>query len=288
MRSFRGLSLAVSACLLLSACGDKEPKGQVVATFDGKEITATELRNELGSFQAPNAQVRKEAEQQALNNILSRKALAQAAEKAGVAKTPEFAQQEKAVHEALLVRSWQAQIAKLTPEPSKVEADKFIAEHPDMYAARKVWVVDQLSFPRPTDPSVAEAMRPLKTLEDVSALLTSRNIPSRRAEGEIDALGLDPRFTAQIVKLPPGEVFVVPNGNVLVANRIRETRVVPVTGDQAVRHATALLKNQRTREAIQRQFSSVVAASKKEIKYAKAYEPPQPKKAAAPAAAPKK
>lgn len=297
MRSFRGLSLAVSACLLLVACGDKEPKGQVVATFDGKEITATELRNEMGNFQAPNAQIRKQAEQQALGNILSRKALAQAAEKAGVAKTPEFAQQEKAMHEALLVRSWQTQIAKLTPEPSKIEAEKYITEHPHMYAERKVWLVDQLSFPRPTDATLAEAMRPLKTIEEVAALLASRRIPSRRADGEIDALGLDPRFTAQIMALPPGEVFVVPNGNTLVANRIRETRIVPLTGEPAIRHATALLKNQRTREAIQRQFSSVVAASKKDVKYAKAYEPPAPKaatpktaapKAAAPAAAPTK
>lgn len=288
MRSIRGLSLAVSACLMLAACGDKEPKGQVVATFDGKEVTATELKNELGNFQAPNAQVRKQAEQQALGNILSRKALAQAAEKAGVAKTPEFAQQEKALHEALLVRTWQAQIAKMTPNPSKVEADKFIADHPDMYSARKIWVVDQLSFPRPADSSIVEALRPLTTLEQVAAMLASRNIPSRGAEGEIDALSVDPRFTAQLVKLPPGEVFVVPNGNVLVANRIRETKVVPIVGDKAVRHATALLKNQRTREAIQRQFSSIVNASKKDIKYAKAYEPAPPPKAAAPAAAPKK
>jgi peptidyl-prolyl cis-trans isomerase C len=286
MRSLPVLYVAIAASLLLAACGDKEPKGQVVATFDGDEVTATELKNELGGFQAPDPKTRKQAEQQALGNILSRKALAQAAEKAGVAKTPEFAQQEEVMRETLLVRSWQAQIAKTTPEPSKVEADKFIAEHPDMYAERKIWIVDQLSFPNNTDPALAAALRPLNTLEDVAAMLTSRKIPSRRAEGAIDALSVDPRFTEQILKLPQGEVFVVPNGNVVVANRIRETSVQPFTGTPAVRHATALLKNQRTREALQRQFSSILAASKKDIKYAKAFEPTPPAKAAAPAPQP--
>lgn len=281
MRSLRGPSLAILTCFLVVACGDKEPTGQVVATFDGDEITATELKNELGNFQAPNPQIRKQAEQQALENILSRKALAQAAEKAGVAKTPEFSQQEAVLRETLLVRAWQAQIAKMTPDPSKVEADKFIADHPDMYSARKIWVVDQLIFPRVNDPSMAEALRPLNTLDEVAAMLAGRKIGSRRAEGELDPLSMDPRFTEQIVKLPPNEVFVVPNGNAVVANQIRETRSEPFVGDQAVRHATALLKNQRTSEALQRQFGSIVAASKKDIKYAKAYEPKPPTKTGA-------
>jgi EpsD family peptidyl-prolyl cis-trans isomerase len=265
--------MAVSLCLVLTACGGKQPNGQVVATYDGKEITATELHNELGNIRAPNAQVRKQAEQQALNSILVRKVLANAAEKAGVGKSPEFAQQESAMREALLVRSWQGQIAKLTPEPSRVEADKFIADNPDMYANRKIWLVDQLVFQASGDPSLAEAIRPLNTLDDIANLLTSRGIPFRRGEDQLDALAIGSKGTAEILKLPPNEVFVVRNGSNFVANRIRETKVTPLTGDQAVRHATALLKSQRTNEAIQRQFGSVLALSKKQIKYAKEYEP---------------
>lgn len=83
-------SLMALSCALLAACGAKEPTGQVVATLDGKEITALELRNELGGYQAPDAPSRKRAEQAALDAILSRKAVAEAARKAGVEKTPEF------------------------------------------------------------------------------------------------------------------------------------------------------------------------------------------------------
>jgi EpsD family peptidyl-prolyl cis-trans isomerase len=265
--------MGVALCLVLAACGGKQPKGQVVATYDGKEITATELHNELGGVGAPNAQVRKQVEQQALNSILVRKVLANAAEKAGVGKTPEFAQQEKAMREALLVRSWQGQIAKLTPQPSRIEADKFIRDNPDMYANRKIWIVDQLVFAESSDPGLAAAIRPLNTLDDIANLLTSREIPFRRGDDQLDALAIGPKGVAEIVKLPPNEVFVLKNGPNYVANRIRETKVVPFTGDQAVRHATALLKSQRTNDAIQRQFGSVLAQSKKQIKYAKEYEP---------------
>jgi EpsD family peptidyl-prolyl cis-trans isomerase len=282
MRSLCGRPIAVSLCLLLAACGGKEPKGQVVATIDGKEVTATELQNELGSVRTPSAQARKQVEQQALNGILVRKALARAAEKAGVGKTPEFAQQENAMREALLVRTWQGQIAKLTPQPSRLEADTYIADNPDMYAKRKIWLVDQIIFPASNDPSLAAAIRPLNTLDEIANLLTSRGIPYRQGENQIDALATGPKTTAEVLKLPPGEVFVVASGSNFVANRIRETRVTPFTGDQAVRHATALLKAQRTNDAIQRQFSSVLAQSKKEIKYAKEYEPQSPPNATTP------
>lgn len=276
---------AASVCLVLSACGKGAPSGQVVATVGGKEVTAIDLRNEMGNFSTPDAKVRKAAEQQALDSILSRKLLAQAAQKAGVDKSPGFAQQVERAKEILLVQTWEQQIAKAVPQPSREEATKFIADNPAMYANRKIYDVDQLRFPRPTDPELIKALQPLHTLEDVEALLKSRNIPFRTSQDQIDPLALDPRIFDQITKLPPGEVFLTPAGNAVVANRIRDSKDMPLTGEPAMKHATAYLKAQHTREALQNQFGSVVAAGKKEIKYAKAYEPAKaaPPKPAAPA-----
>lgn len=287
MRITTGYVAAVAACLALSACGQKQPSGQVVATVKGKEITATDLKNEMGGFNTPDPKIRKAAEQQALNAIISRKVLAQAAEKAGITKTPGFAQQLDRMKETLTVQSWEAQIAKGIPTPSREEATRFVAEHPEMYGARKLLEVDQVRFPRPTDAATIRDLAPLKSLEDVAAYLKSHNIAFRTAQDEIDPLNVDPRLIEQLSKLPPGEVFIVPAGNALIANHIRETRDAPVTAEDAIRHATQFLKAQHTREALQRQFEGVLAAAKKDVKYAKAYEPPPPPKAsAAPAAAP--
>lgn len=285
MNSTRGLLLAASACLALSGCGPKPPSGQVVATVKGKEVTSVELNNEMNGFQAPNAQIRKAAEIQALNQILVRKVLAQAAEKAGIAKTPAFAQQEQRLHETLLIQDWQAQLTKAVPPPSHEEVEKFVADHPDMYAQRKIFEVDQLRFPRPNNPEVIKGLQPLKTLEAVAALMTANKVPFRTGRSEVDALALDPSVVDQIVKLPPGEVFIVPANNLLVANHIVSTRVEPIVGEAATQHATAFLKNLRTQEAVRKQFGTVLAAGKKDIVYSKAYQPPpEAKAAAAPAA----
>ena len=282
MQFTRGVLLVVSACLVLGGCGDKnkQPTGQVIATVKGKEITAIDLRNELNGFTTTDPNVRKVAEQQALSAIISRKVLAQAAEKAKVDKSPEFAQQQARMNEVMLVQSWQNQLVKAVPAPSKEETDKFIGDHPDLYANHKVFDVDQVRFARPTDPSMLAAFQPLKSLTEVSGLLASRGVGFQTAHAQLDSLTLDPRVVDQLMKLPPGEVFVVPLGNMLVANEIRATHVEPLPAGQAVKHATGILKSQRTQESLQRQFGSVMAAAKKDISYAKGYQPPAPPKPA--------
>lgn len=282
--------LAAAAVIALSGCGKKEPTGQVVATLDGKEITAIDLSTEMQGFRAPNPQVRKQAEQQALEAIIARRAIAAAAKKAEIDKTPGYAQQEQRAKEMLLVQMWQQKIAKSVPPPSKEEVDRFIATHPDLYANRKVFQVAQIRMPRTNDPKLIADLKPLNTLESISSLLSSRQIPFRTGADRIDALAADPAMIDQIVKLPPGEVFVVPAGNLLTINQITGSTEVPVANDVATKHATQYLTQQRTREAIGRQFQSVIAAARKDVEYSKAFQPPAAKpaaKAAAPKAAPK-
>ena len=268
-------SVAVAAlCVALSGCSKKEPTGQVVAVLDKQEITATDLTNEMRGFTPPNAQVRRQAEQAALDQILARRALAAAAKKAKIDKTPGYAQQEQRVLDALLVQTWQESIAKSVP--SKEEIDKFIASNPDVYGQHKIFTVDQVLVPRAVNPAVLQQLAAVKTLPGVTALLTQNGIEFRQNREKLDALALNPQIVSQIVKVPENDIFVIPSGQLLSFNDIVETQVQPVPEQLAVRHATQLIKTQRTQEAIQRQFQGVMAQARTKVKYAKAYEPPKP------------
>jgi len=292
--NFRIYALAAALlCMGLTACGGKgEPKGQVVARVGKDEITVLDLQSEMAGFQAPNAAVRKIAEQRALNGIVQRKLLAQAAEKEKIDRSPEYARQREQVDEALLVRTWQERLARAVPAPSPEEVQKFIGEHPDLYAEHKVIAVQGLRFNSPSDASVIKGLQPLNTLEEVVSYLTSRNIPFKDASGEMDTLSVDPRAIDQLMKLKPQEVFVVPQGNLVLVGRINGVRVVPLAAGIANRHAANFLRSTRTQEALTRRMSPVVTNGMKDVKYAKAYEPPKPPKPpkapAAPKAAPAK
>jgi EpsD family peptidyl-prolyl cis-trans isomerase len=280
-----GLVLGASACLLVAGCGNKAPSGQVAATVDGKEITMIDLRNEMGGFKAPDAKTRKAAEQAALDQIVTRKLLATAARDQKLDKTPEYAQEKDRLEDLLLVRLWQNRIAKAVPQPSKDEVDRFIAENPDLYAAHKVLLLDQIQMPRVNDPALYNELKPLKTLPEVAALLTSKKIPYRQGTAQMDAFSVPPQVLSQILKLPSDDVFVLPQGNVITISHVNEVRVTPVPAEAATKHATQYLRTTRAQEAVQRELSSALArerAKKGMVEYAKAYQPAaKPAKAAA-------
>jgi len=279
-------SLGVLAmCIALSACGEKEPTGQVVAVVGGKEITATELKNELAGFEAPTPQIRKDAERAALERIISRKVLADAAKEAKIDKTPIYSQRRERMEDELLVQSWQEEIAKTVPTPGREEVEAFINEHPDLYANRKLFQVEQVRSARPADKAVLAGLQPLNSMQDVTNYLAQHKLAFRTGVDRVDVLALDPAIVDRVMKLPPNEIFVLPAGNLLVFNRIVSAEVVPVPHDVAVKHATQYLKAKRTQEAIARKFQGEIAAAKEEVKYSKAYAPP-PAKAPAKTAVP--
>jgi len=265
------------ACVTVSSCGKgSQPSGQVVATVDGKEITSSDLNAELGGFTSPDPKVRKAAQSAALQQIVVRKALAQAAEKQKIDKTPEFAQQSQRERENLLVSTWQNRLVRSVPAPSPEEAQKYIAEHPELYSNRKIMTVDQIRAGRPPDAALVEKLKPLTSLEEIAAVLSAEKIPFQRGTPLLDTMMADDRIVAAIEKLPPGEVFMVPANGGLLINKVRDARVEPASADAALKNATMRLKAQRANDSVKRAFGGAFQQAKASIKYAKGYEPPAP------------
>jgi EpsD family peptidyl-prolyl cis-trans isomerase len=266
------------------------PTGEVVATVAGQEITQRELRAELAGASLPSdPKALKAVEQQALQMIIDRKLLAKAADDQGLDKTPDFALQKARTDESLLAETLQAKLAGDVPPPTREEAQSFISAHPDSFAARKVFAVDQIRMARPTNAKLIEEIKPLNSMDDIAALLTREHVDYRRGTDTVDALTVGPDIVSSIVKLPAGEVFVIPGGGggVLI-NQIKTTTVIPFTGEPAMTYALALLKQQHTREAVARQLNAIVSKEASSVRYNPAYQPPAPivKAAALPAGGP--
>lgn len=286
MKSNWALSTALVACIAVSGCGlmgDKTPKGQVVATVDGDEITVTELNRELAGLPAGgDAASRKAAEQAALQNLITRKLLAQTAKDQKLDKTPVFALQQQQSEEGMLAQAWQRKVAAAVSAPAREEAERFVAEHPNMFANRKVMVIDQIVVGK-FDPELMKEFQPMTTLEQIEAVLARENLDYQRTTVAVDSLNAPPAFTDTLNKLPPGEVFIFPRGNAVFVNQIRESRTLPFTGARAVDYALAGLKNMQTQEAVAKQIEILRASALKDkkITYNETYKPAPAKAAAA-------
>jgi EpsD family peptidyl-prolyl cis-trans isomerase len=251
-----------------------KPSGQVVATVNGQEITSLELRQELGNFQSRDPKIVKLAQQRALQQIIMRDLLVQKAKEAKLDKSAEFKLQVVRGEQGLLAQLYERSAASGVPAPTRQEAETFVAAHPQMFAQRRILIVDQvLAPPGKIDPQKFAA---LKTLDEVKNLFNSQNLPYQENVVTIDTLSANPQLIQQIDKLAPGDIFVVPQNGALVFNRVSETRSVPFRGDLTVNFATNALRTQRARDAVRTRLETIRKDAESKIVYAAGYKPPPP------------
>lgn len=277
--------LILAAPLALAACGDKSsaPTGQVVATVGGEEITTTDLDSELNGATAPTPEAQKNLQRMALENIINRTILAQAAEAQGLAKGPEFAVIERKARQAALVELLQRDLGKSLPKANDEEIDTFIQQNPTMFANRKVYVVDQIVVPQANE-QILKALQPVKTMAEAQAILNQYNVKGNNTVGVIDSLTIPPQASQQLAALPPEEVFIIPANGALRINQVRSSQVDPIAGEQAKVIARELITRQRGQAAMQNSLGEKIKAGRANVKYNDAFAPPK-QPAGAPAGA---
>jgi peptidyl-prolyl cis-trans isomerase C len=261
----------VAGCSRVKSLIGGKPKGQVVATVNGEEITSLDLRSELGGFASRDPKVMKQAEQVAVQRLVLRTLVDQKAKEQKLDKAVDYVLQMRRGEQNLLAQLYQRKIASSVPAPTKQEAETYVANHPEKFANRKILVLEQvIASPTKLDP---QTFKPINTLDEIKALFDSDSIPYQENVAVLDTLTTDPRMIEQLNKLPPNEVFVVPQQGVLVFNHINQTRSAPFRGDMAVSYSVNLLRQQRVQEAVAKAMQSLQKESEPKIVYNAAYKP---------------
>ena len=262
--------------------GGGKPAGQVVATVNGQEITALELRQELGNFSTRDPAVLKVAQQRALEGIILRKLVVQKAKEDKLDKSADYSVQVARGEQALLAQLYQRKVASSIAVPTRDEGESYVSAHPEKFADRKVLIVDQLVVgPNKIPPARLE---PINSLDELKAIFDAEKVPYQMNVATVDTLSANEAILRQVSSLPAGEIFVIPQGGGFLYNKIVDSRPAPFVGDTAVAFAINVLRAQRAREAVNRQLELMRKQADKSIVYNDAYKPPA--KAGAASAAP--
>lgn len=270
--------VASAALVLLAGCHrgtNSAPTGQVVASVNGQEVTQREVQAELNGFSSPNEDAMRRAQQGAVQAILNRKILAKAAKDAGVEKSAQYQLMSTRTNELSLAQAYEQQIAKNLPRPTQDEINQYIAQHPNTFAQRKIYVVDRIQIPTGTSQKVLDAIKPLHTMDDIEQVLLNAGVDYVRTPGSIDARSTSPAIIDQIAKVPPSEPFVIPGNGALSINQVKEARTVPFSGPAAEEFAQRAIMSDRAQKAIADKITAL-RKSAGDVKYQKGYAPAAP------------
>jgi EpsD family peptidyl-prolyl cis-trans isomerase len=257
---------------MLTGCA-KTPTGQVVAVVNGEEITLQELNTELADLNVPENADKKEARRAVLQQIVSRRLLAQAAKQDGIDRDPNFVSQQRRMTEQLLVSMYGKKAMDTVRVPDQAVLNKYMGDHPTMFAGRTLYKLDQIQFDLPSDPKTLKPLEAAHTMEAVAETLTKMGIKFARGAGVIDSARVPPAMLQKILALTPGEPFIVPSstpGKGLV-NVITGSEPAALPSDQARTLAAQAYRNQELGKLGEKRLEEIKAKAK--VEYQPGYEP---------------
>ncbi|GAA0482180.1 hypothetical protein GCM10009096_25630 [Parasphingorhabdus litoris] len=271
--------LAVTAgALFLSGC-EKTAEGQVAAIVNGEEVTLQEINAALGEANIPEGADKDVLKQSALQQIVDRRLLAQAAKESGIDQDPAYLIRQRQLSEALLVRMYADKAGTTIKVPDQAAIDRYTEANPFTFANRTIYAVDQLIFPAPADLAELKQLEVAKTLEDVGGILTKMGIKFARKSAQMDSVQVPPAMMAQIVALDPGEPFVIPTGATVTASVIKGQQKVPYDAEKAGPIAVKAIRNEEMAKIMKQRLTE--AKAKAEITYQTGFAPPAEKSEAA-------
>ncbi|MBT2186175.1 EpsD family peptidyl-prolyl cis-trans isomerase [Sphingobium nicotianae] len=272
MPKLRSISLVTlaSLSLALAAC-QKKAEGQVVAIVNGEEITLTELNAEIAELNVPASADKNLVRQRVLARMVDRRLLVQAAKEAGLDRDPTYLTQQRRMEEQLLVSMYGKKAMDTIKVPDAVALDRFISTHPTAFGGRKRYKLDQLLIDVPSDPKRLKELESAHTLADVATKLTAMGIAFQRGTGQFDSASVAPQVLQRIEALPPGEPFIVPNGNKLVINAITGSEPITLSTEQARQVAAQAMRNEELNKIGESRLKEAKAKAK--IEYQTGFEP---------------
>jgi EpsD family peptidyl-prolyl cis-trans isomerase len=264
--------LVIAVSVLASSC-TRKAEGQTVAVVNGEEITVPDLNFALNLAKLPEGADRNTARAQALQQLVDRRLLAEQAQKEGIDKSPEYLNRQRRADEDLLISMLAARRLNTAQLPSDREIQTYIASHPEMFATRETWNLDQVQYVTPTDRNIQSQIVGTNSIDQLIAVLTKNKIAYSRQKNRLDTAVVPPELFAKLNSLPAGEPFIVPLGTRSIANAIVGREPRPLTGDDAKPTAVDAIRKTQTAKSLEGLLKSLRSSAK--IEYQPGYGPPK-------------
>jgi len=273
MHRYRSLAvIAAVAAVGLGGCA-KKAEGQVAAVVNGEEVTLQEINAEIADRNLSANPDKNAVRQAALQSIIERRVLAQAARRDGLDRDAEFLLKRRALEDALLIQMMARKIGSTIriPEDQQLEAE--MKARPSAFAQRSVLSIDRIQFPAPADRAKLQLLKDDHSLEAVADTLRSQNITFTRGTGKLDTAQVAPGLVKQIDALPPGEPFVIEQGGGVVVAVVTGRESVPMDLNAAKPMASKMLRAEELNKAVSQRLKTALGEAK--IEYQTGFAPPK-------------
>lgn len=243
--------LAAVLAAALAGCGDgaKESKpGQALASVNGEEITVLQLNEEIQRAGVP-ASRQQEASKQLLQALIDRQLLEHAAVQEKLDRDPKVLQAIERARSLIVAQAYmQRRLANLA-RPTPAEVEEYFNKHPEFFANRKQFRMDQLILAaKDLTPEARAAADAARSLEEVAVWLDAHQVKYGRAQVTRSTSELNPELSKKLLGMPKGQLFSVREGERAMLLAIAEVREAPVSLEVAGPQIEKYLMSSKSKE----------------------------------------
>ena len=264
------LAPLVLALVLAAGCGkgDKKPATQVAAKVNSEEITVYQVNNVLERTPNLTPEVANQAKREILDKLIDQELARQKAVDKKLDHSPRVMQAIEAAKKEILARAYLEQVASALPKPSPEEAKKYYAEHPELFAQRRVFNLEELAFVANGDVAAGLRERAAKarSLKDIADWLQSKGVKFVPNRGVRAAEQLPLELLPRLQQAKDGDIQVIEAGDRRQVIRVVASRAAPVDEPTATPRIQQFLFNRRSNEAIAAEMKQIKGQAKIEYR----------------------
>lgn len=262
-------ALALSLTLGLAACGgkdEKKPASQVAAKVNAEEISVHQINFVLGRSgagavspeQAPK--VRREILDKLVDQQL---AVEQALEKK-LDRSPDVVMAIDAARREILARAYVEQLAGAVAKPTPEEAKKYYAEHPQLFAERRIYSIQEIVLPGSAGVAAQlnEMIAAGKPMTEIATWLKNKDIKFAAGSATRPAEQIPLDLLPRVHLLKDGQGLVIETAQNVTVMRVMASQSAPVAEATALPRIQQFLGNQRAGEAAAREFKQLKEKAK--------------------------
>lgn len=261
--------LFLSLALGLAGCGGKEaekPATQIAAKVNSGEISVHQLNYILSRTGAnagtPDAapKIRREILDRLIDQEL---AVEQAVEKK-LDRSPDILMAIENARREILARAYIEQITATTPKPTADEAKQYYTEHPQLFAERRIYNIQEIVLPATAGVTneLREMLNGGKSMEDIANWLKGKDIKFAGGSATRPAEQIPLELLPKIHPLKVGQGLLMEGPQSITLMRLAASQSVPVSEDVALPRIQQFLGNQRAGEAAKQELKGLKAKAK--------------------------
>lgn len=258
-RACRSIALLLTLATLGACNDDKKAATQVAAKVNGAELTVSQVNGVLAHVKGITAENADAAKREILDKLIDQQLAVEQALGKKLDRNPNVMQAIEASKREILARAYLEQVAAAQPRPTADEAKKFYADHPALFADRKLYNLQELAIA--ADGGQADEVKQWvasgKSITDIAAALKARNIQFRANAGPSAAEQLPLELLPKFQALKDGETAVMQGPKALLVVHLLESKSQPVDQATAMPRIEQFISNQRNTEAIANEMKTL-------------------------------